>query len=120
MGVQMTAGAKKVQGNPKAFDNRGVEKPPSCLFWNMAEKNCDGVSVQIKSTMFRKWDQLLSHLATKVGCGGGVRALYSPSGKQYKEISELTDGLDVVVCGTGIMFKQSDIPLKLQAKVTKT
>lgn len=114
----MTCAPKKAgPGGPKIFET-GAEKAPACYFWNIGEKNCDPVKVLIKASLFRKWDQLLTHLAKQCdGCGSGVRALYSPTGKQYKELSELTDGLDVVVVPTGCMFQKTKLPVKLSSKL---
>jgi hypothetical protein len=93
-------------------------KPPSVGFWNIGEKNCDPVKVQIKPTMFRQMQQLYTHLASKIqGCGGGVRALYTPQGQQIKDIGQFTDGEDVVVCPSGVQFNKANLPLKLAAKI---
>ncbi|KAH0795749.1 ubiquitin-like protein [Histomonas meleagridis] len=113
----MTCAPKRVgPGGPKAFD-MDASRPPACLFWNLGEKNCDGVNVQIKPTLFRKWEQLLTHLAQKCGCGQGVRALFTPSGHQLKEFSELKDGIDVVVVPSGYKFDKHRLPVKLAAKI---
>ncbi|OHT13029.1 ubiquitin-like protein [Tritrichomonas foetus] len=113
----MTCAPKKVgSGGPKAFD-MDAYKPPSCFFWNLGEKNCDGVKVQIKQTMFRKWEQLLTHLAQKCGCGQGVRALYTPKGHNIKDFAELTEGIDVVVVPSGYKFEKNRLPVKLAAKI---
>lgn len=113
----MTCAPKKVgAGGPKLFD-MDASVPPTCNFWNLGEKNCDPARVQIKPTLFRKWEQLLTHLAQKCGCGSGVRALFTPQGKQLKEFAELTEGLDVVVVPTGYKMDKTRLPVKLAAKV---
>ena len=114
----MTCAPKKVAGrhDPKIFDV-DADTPPTCNCWNLGEKNCDAVRVQIKLTMFRKWDQLLTHLAQKCGCGQGVRALFTPTGKQLKDFPELTDGLDVVVVPSGYKMDKNRLPVKLAAKL---
>lgn len=113
----MTCAPKKVgAGGPKAFD-MDASLPPTCNFWNLGEKNCDATRVQVKPTMFRKWEQLLTHLAQKCGCGQGVRALFTPQGKQLKEMSELTEGLDVVVVPSGYKMDKTRLPVKLAAKL---
>ena len=114
----MTCAPKKCgPGGPKLFAV-DTEQPPAIYCWNIGEKNCDAVKVLVKPALFRKWEQLLTHLAKACdGCGNGVRALYSPAGKQYKELSELKDGSDVVVVPTGCMFKKTDLPVKLAAKI---
>jgi hypothetical protein len=114
----MTCAPKKVgAGGPKAFD-MDATKPPSVSFWNIAEKNCDPVKVQIKPTQFRQMQQLYTALAGKIsGCGGGVRALYTPQGKAIKDLPEMTDGQDVVVCPSGVQFNKANLPLKLAAKL---
>jgi hypothetical protein len=114
----MTCAPKKVgPGGPKAFD-MDASRPPSVNFWNIGEKNCDPVKVQVKPTQFRQMQQLYTHLASKIsGCGGGVRALYTPGGKAIKDLPELTDGLDIVVCPSGVQFDKNKLPLKLAAKI---
>ena len=114
----MTCAPKRAgPGGPKLFQT-GADQPPACYFWNIGEKNCDAVKVLIKPSLFRKWDQLLTHLAKQCdGCGNGVRALYSPQGKKYSELSQLTDGLDVVVVPTGCMWEKNKLPVKLAAKL---
>ena len=113
----MTCAPKKVgPGGPKAFD-MDASTPPSCYFWNISEKNCDGVKIQIKPTMFRQWQQLLTHLAQKCGCGGGVRAVFTPKGHQVKELPEFKEGEDYVVIPTGNKFEKNKLPLKLAAKL---
>ena len=115
----MTCAPHKVgPGGPKAFD-MDASKPPACYFWNIAEKNCDGVKVLITPTQFRNMNQLYTSLASKVGCGGGVRGVYSPTGHAYKDLSEFKDGDDVVVVPTGDVFSKSRIPVKLAAKIGK-
>lgn len=112
----MTCAPKKVGGPVKAFD-MDASVPPTCAFWNLGEKNCDAVRVQIKPTMFRKWEQLLTHLASKCGCGQGVRALYTPKGHQIKDFPELTEGIDVVVVPSGYKFEKDRLPVKLAQKI---
>lgn len=113
----MTCAPKKCgPGGPQIFQT-GADQPPAIYCWNIAEKNCDPVKILIKESLFRKWDQLLTHCAQKCGCGMGCRALYSPDGKQFKELSEFTEGMDVVVIPTGDKFTKANIPLKLKAKL---
>ena len=113
----MTCAPHKVgPGGPKLFD-MDAQVPPTILCWNIGEKNCDPVPVQIKSTLYRKWDQLLTSLATKCGCGQGVRALFSVNGHQLKEFSDLIDGNDVVVIPTGYKFDKTKLPTKLITKL---
>jgi hypothetical protein len=116
----MSCAPKRVgPGGPKAFD-MDAATPPAPNFWNLGEKNCDPVRVQIKPSMYRRMDQLYTALASKVGCGQGVRALYTPQGKQLKELSELTVGLDVVVVPSGYQMDKNRLPVKLAAKLQGT
>jgi hypothetical protein len=113
----MTAAPRRAgPGGPKAFDV-GTDTPPAINAWNLGEKNCDPVKVQIKLSQFRQWPQLLTHLAQKCGCGQGVRALYTPQGHQLKDFPELTDGLDVVVVPSGYKMETGRLPVKLAAKL---
>ncbi|KAK8860378.1 Serine/threonine-protein kinase dclk1 [Tritrichomonas musculus] len=113
----MTCAPKKVgPGGPKAFD-QDATKPPAGYFWNIAEKNCDGVKVLITPAQYRKIEQLYTALASKVGCGGGVRGVYTPGGKAIKDLKEFKDGEDYIVVPTGDAFSKARIPLKLAAKL---
>ena len=113
----MTCAPHKVgPGGPKLFD-MDATVPPTVRCWNIAEKNCEPVPVQIKPTLYRKWDQLLTSLASKCGCGQGVRALYTPSGHQFKELVELTEGIDVVVVPMGYKFDKASLPSGLLSKM---
>ena len=113
----MTCAPKKVgPGGPKLFD-ADIDAPVSAVFWNIGYKNCEGTTVQVKATMFRKWEQLLTHLAGKCGCGQGVRALFTPQGHQLKSFEEIKPGADIVVVPSGYMFDKNRLPVRLVEKL---
>jgi hypothetical protein len=90
---------------------------PICTFWNLGDRSCDGVRVQIRQDVFHQMSDLYQALATKVGCLQGVRGLYSPQGTALTDLTELTDGLDVVVAPSGYAFEKCFLPRKLAKKV---
>jgi hypothetical protein len=92
-------------------------KYPFCTFWNLAEKNCEGVRIQVRRDVFAKMIDLHHALGPKVGCLGGVRGLYTPEGGLITDLSELTEGKDVVVAPSGYAFEKSFLPLKLARKL---
>jgi hypothetical protein len=93
-----------------------ASKPPTIFGWNFAERNCDGVPILIAPTRMRNWQQFLTQVAPKCGCAGGVRAAYTPQGKEIKDLSQFTDGQDVVIVPSGVSFDKKNLPLKLAAK----